>query len=170
MNEAWRLKVWTRFLASPAEVWKLKTDPRSLADEFRPCLRLSMSIGDQESLSNVFSGANKTAKLTTRIWPAGLTWPMEVEVVECGKIYRDKSRNALFSEWEHEHRLVPASDATLYIDDVRFVPPHYASKVVASVMRRLFEHRHKRAATHLAAEAGAVGVSVLRLDCPVGVR
>ena len=44
MNQPrWRLRVWTRFRASPEEVWAIKTDPDALAAEFRPFGYFSLS-------------------------------------------------------------------------------------------------------------------------------
>ena len=165
MSHVWRLKVWTRFLASPEAVWRLKTDPIDLAKEFWPWVWLSMSTSEQASLSDALSSDDGVASVTTRLLPTGMRWDMDVEVLEHGVAYRDRSSNRLFRKWEHTHRLFPASDATLYVDDVRFVPAKCA-KAVASLMRRLFEHRHRRSAKMLPAEQGSVGVSMLRLDVP----
>ena len=166
MSDVWRLKVWTRFFASPEEVWRLKTDPVVLADEFKPWVWLSMSASEQETLATALSSEDGVAHVSTRLLPIGMRWNMDVEVLDCGVAYRDRTSNRLFLDWEHTHCLIPASDATLYMDDVRFVPATYSSKTVASLMRRLFEHRHRQSAKRLPAEQGSVGVSVLRLDDP----
>jgi len=106
--------------------------------------------------------------IDTRVWPLGLRWDMDIEVLQHGTAYRDRSTNGVYQEWEHTHRIIPASDATVYVDDVRFVPAVPRPKWIASVTRLLFEHRHQRSAKRLPVEPGTVGVSVLRLDCPSG--
>ena len=54
----------------------------------------------------------------------------------------------------------------MYVDEVVFQPALPYCKATALTMERLMTHRHRVAADHLPAEAGGVGVSVLRLDGP----
>ena len=166
MTEAWRLKVWTRFLAPPEAVWRLKTDPEALAAEFRPWIWFTMSAQDRGVVSDALSRSGREACVSARLWPPGIQWEMNLEVVEPGRVYRDCSSNRLYQQWDHRHEILPASDGTLYIDDVRFVPALGAPKAMARLTRTLFEYRHRRAARSLPTERGTVGVAVLRLDCP----
>ncbi len=168
MTDVWRLRVWTRFLATTEEVWRLKTDPAALADEFRPWIWFTMSSADQAALASIMGEPDGTGRVCMRLWPSGLRWDMDIEVLQHGMAYRDRSSNAVYRQWEHTHRIIPASDATVYVDEVRFVPAVPGAKWLASVTRALFEHRHHRASKRLPAEPGTVGVSVLRLDCPSG--
>ena len=162
------MKVWTRFLTSPEEVWNLKTDPESLRNEFRPWVWLSMSVHHQDTMSTALSDPGGVAQVSARLWPSGMHWEMNIEVVESGRIYRDHSSNSLYKQWDHTHQILPASDGTLYLDDVRFIPATPAPKALARLTRSLFEHRHRRASRRLPVEQGSVGVAVLRLDCPSG--
>jgi len=168
MTEAWRLRVWTRFLATADEVWRLKTDPAALSNEFRPWIWFTMSSADQATLAAILSEPDGVGRVRARLWPSGVRWDMDIEMLQLGTTYRDRSTNGVYREWEHTHRIIPASDATVYVDEVRFVPVVPRAKWLASMTRVLFEHRHYRAAKRLSAEAGTIGVSVLRLDCPAG--
>ena len=168
MTDAWRLRVWTRFLATAEDVWRLKTDPTALSDEFRPWVWFTMSSADQAKLASIMREPEGAGSVHARLWPSGIRWDMDIEVLEPGSAYRDRSTNGLYQQWEHTHRILPASDATVYVDEVRFIPALPRSKWLASMTRRLFEHRHYRSSKRLPAEPGTVGVSVLRLDCPSG--
>ena len=168
MSRTWRLRVWTRFLCEPATVWAHKTDPEMLAREFRPYVFMTMSGADQEVVRRTLSTGAEHTEVLARLSPPGLDWPMAITVVEPGRHYRDVSRNALFKHWAHDHQILSASDGCLYIDDLVFVSALPFCKATALTMERLMKHRHSVAARHLPAEPGAVGVSVLRLDCPSG--
>ena len=166
MSRTWRLRVWTRFLCEPTTVWAYKTDPEMLAREFRPYLFMTMSDADQEAVRRTLSTEAARVEVRARLSPPGLDWPMEIMLVEPGLHYRDVSSNALFEHWAHDHQILSASDGCLYIDDLVFVSALPFCKATALAMERLMKHRHTVAARHLPAELGAIGVSVLRLDCP----
>lgn len=166
MSRTWRLRVWTRYRCDARRVWSYKTDPEMLAREFRPYLYLTMSSADQDAVRQVLQSESGRASVQARLLPMGLRWPMDVEVITPGLHYRDTSTNALFRHWTHEHQLVVASDGCMYVDEVVFQPALPYCKATALTMERLMTHRHRVAADHLPAEAGGVGVSVLRLDGP----
>jgi len=112
----------------------------------------------QQSLS---SGAS-SIQLELRIAPMGLRWPMKLEVLEPGRAYRDTSRNRIYRKWEHEHRLVPATDGCLYVDEVRFIPALPGHLRWARLTQQLLQHRHRRASAWLKGEQGSIGVAALR--------
>lgn len=161
----WRLRVWTRFRASPEEVWAIKTDPDALAAEFRPFGYFSLSETERSMMQAAFSEASSCA-LRLRIPPFGLEWPMNIDVVENERIYRDRSSNSIYQEWSHYHRIVPSSDGALYVDEVVFVSALPVDRWLAKLTKNLFVHRHKMAARCLPTEFGTVGVAMLRLDEP----
>lgn len=166
MSRTWRLRVWTRFLCDPQTVWRYKTDPQTLAREFKPYVSMTMSDVDQDAVVRALEGRAGPARVRARLSPPGIQWPMEVVLVEPGEAYRDTSSNALFKSWIHDHRILSASDGCLYVDEIVFVPALPYCKATALTMERLTKHRHRVAAQHLPAEVGGVGVSALRLDCP----
>ena len=155
--------MWTRFRASPEEVWAIKTDPDALAAEFRPFGYFSLSETERSMMRAAFSEASSCA-LRLRIPPFGLEWPMNIDVVENHRIYRDRSSNRIFKEWSHYHRIEPSSDGALYVDEVVFVSALPGDRRLAKLTKSLFVHRHKMAARSLPTEFGTVGVAMLRLD------
>ena len=161
----WRLRVWTRFIAGPEEVWSLKTDPDALAAEFRPFGYFSFSDAERSTMQAAFEEAS-SCSLRLRIPPFGLEWPMNMDVIEKERVYRDRSSNRLFKEWSHYHRIEPSSDGALYVDEVVFVSALPKHQWIANLTKHLFIHRHKKAARHLPTEFGTVGVAMLRLDEP----
>ena len=50
--------MWTRFRASPEEVWAIKTDPDALAAEFRPFGYFSLSETERSMMRAAFSEAS----------------------------------------------------------------------------------------------------------------
>jgi ligand-binding SRPBCC domain-containing protein len=156
------LRVWTRHLEPPELVWAHKTDPEMLAAEFRPLVSMTMSEGDRRAMEQSLSSNASLMQLELRIAPMGLRWPMELELLEPGRAYRDTSRNRIYRQWEHEHRLIPASDGCLYVDEIRFVPALPGHLRWARLTARLMQHRHRRASEWLKGEKGSVGVAALR--------
>jgi ligand-binding SRPBCC domain-containing protein len=152
-------------MAGPEEVWALKTDPDALVAEFRPFGYFSLSDTERSMMRAAFSEASSCA-LRLRIPPFGFEWPMNIDVVENKRVYRDRSSNRLYEEWSHYHRIEPSSDGALYVDEVVFVSALPMHKWVAKLTKHLFVHRHKMAARRLPTEFGTVGVAMLRLDEP----
>ena len=168
MSRVWKLRVWTRFHCEPAAVWAHKIDPDMLAREFKPYVHMTMSASDQDAVRRLLQGTTGSVQVRAQLGPAGLKWPMEVSLIEPGRRYQDVSSNALFKSWTHDHQILTASDGCLYVDEVRFVSALPFCKPTALAMERLMKHRHRVSAEYLPAEAGSIGVSALRLDCPSG--
>ncbi len=164
MPTTFHLRVWTRFLAPPDQVWLLKTDPAALAAEFRPFL--SLRVGDPRPLADALDRgepATVDARLCPRGLPFGVRWPIHLRGGTRPTVYTDASENRIYSRFEHEHRFEPTSDGCRYLDAVTFVPALPASKLVAILTRRFFVHRHTVAARRLPSDPQATGVSVLRV-------
>ncbi|RME20850.1 MAG: hypothetical protein D6798_19520 [Deltaproteobacteria bacterium] len=160
----WRLRVWTRFLAPCEDVWRAKTDAGIAHDEFRPWLDFRPDDPDGMQRAVV---EGRPGRFPARLWPLGIEWVTEIVESVPGVEFVDRSRNRLFSEYEHHHVFEPTTDGCRYIDDVRFVPaPGLPSRLVARLTERLFVHRHRRAARHLPHDPQATGVSVLRRVLP----
>lgn len=163
---SWSLRVWSRFLCPPADVWALKTDPEALRHEFAPFLAFRMSDADRTQMINCLSDRRGPAEVEAMLLPMGVRWPMMLQLITPGAHYRDSSKNRIYTDWVHDHVLSPASDGCLYLDEVRFRTPSYGGAALASLTQRLLKHRHRVAAQWLPCEDGTVGISVLRLDSP----
>lgn len=154
------LRVWTRYFASVEQVWAFKTDPRRLAEEFRPYL--IFLLRDTDALRRAWHG--EPGEVRARLLPLGVCWPLRVEEVDAPHRFRDTSQNRLYARFEHEHIFEPTPDGCRYIDVVTFTPTLPLQKLTAILTRRLFVHRHRVAARHLPADARTVGTSVLRVS------
>ena len=164
MSETYKLRCWTRFLASPEEVWALKTDPARLEAEMMPVLK--MHFEDADAPARALRAEGLPASFSSEIQLGGviglLDWPVEIAEVEPGRRLVDRSTNDLFSRWEHEHLVEPASDATRYLDSVIFTPRPSQHELVAQMVQRFFVHRHRRAAKWLPTDKRATAVAMLR--------
>lgn len=163
MPTTFHLRVWTRFLASVEDVWRLKTDPARIAEEFTPYA--SFRIRDDAALAallaNGGSGALEATFKLGRALP--VAWPVQVESVVSGVSFRDTSTNRLYSRFEHEHLFEPTPDGCRYVDALTFVSTLPLQKATAIATKRMFEHRHRVAAKHLPTDPEATGVAVLRV-------
>jgi ligand-binding SRPBCC domain-containing protein len=162
-STSFHLRVWTRFLVPPDEVWALKTDPAALAAEFRPWMHLLS--GDAQAVGQAL-GEARPGSFRAWLVPPGVPWPIEVVEVQPGVRYVDRSANLLFSAFEHEHLFQPTPDGCRYVDAVSFTPRLPASKATAIALERLFVHRHRVAARRLPSDPQATGVAVLRSVVP----
>lgn len=164
MPTTFHLRVWTRFLAPVEEVWRIKTDPSLVEAEFMPLLSFRLPA----ELATLAAGAAPpVGTLSARLGPPGLAllpWPVTLSDVEPGRRFVDTSANALYRDWRHEHRLEPTPDGCRYIDAVTFTPALPAQKLAAILTRRLFLHRHRRAAALLPTDPQATAVGVLRVE------
>ena len=162
MPTAFLLRVWTRFFASPEEVWAAKTDPVALAKEFRPYLSFS---ADAEAMSRAFQSGVPTdipAKLRPLGLPLGISWPVRIGEVRRPELYSDTSENKIYSRFSHVHSIEVTPDGCRYIDAVTFAPRAFP-KATALLTERLFRHRHRVSAKSLSADPQATGVTVLRV-------
>lgn len=162
MPTTFQLRVWTRFFASPEQVWALKTNPAALAAEFQPYFSFS---ADAAAMSRAFAGALPAeipAKLRPFGIPPGISWPVHLREAKAPEAYTDTSENIIYSRFSHHHSIEVTPDGCRYIDAVVFAP-RLASKPMALFTERLFRHRHKMAAKSLKADPQATGVSVLRV-------
>lgn len=162
MPTTFQLRAWTRFKASPDEVWALKTNPEKLGEEFRPWLAFT---ADPEALSRALAGA-VPAKIDGRLrllgLPPGIAWPIEMREAERPRRYTDVSANALYGRFEHTHIIESTTDGARYLDHVIFEPVRLP-KLVGILTERLFVHRHRVAARSLEADPQVTGVTVLRV-------
>ena len=160
MRTTFHLRVWTRFLAPGAEVWKLKTDLAALSAEFRPWAAFG---GVDPGALNGPVPSQHLAKLRPLGLPGGFAWPLTLEVVEPEVRFRDTSTSALFSRFEHDHVFEPTPDGCRYIDVVTFTPTFPAQKLAAIMTRRMFVHHHTVAAKRLPTDPQATAVGMLRV-------
>ncbi len=162
MPTTFQLRAWTRFRASPEQVWALKTDPQKLGEEFRPWLQFS---ADPEALSRALAGA-VPASIEGRLrflgLPPGIAWPIEMREAEPPRRYTDASENSLYRRFEHTHLVESTTDGARYLDHVVFEPSFFP-KLVGILTERIFVHRHRVAARSLEADPQVTGVTVLRV-------
>lgn len=155
---SWRLRVWTRFLAPPEQVWAFKTDPDRLAQELWP---LVLRFDDRAALVAALQ-QGLPGRFPARLYPPGLRWVTELAQVEPGQRFVDRSQNLLYRDFEHRHVVQPVTDGTRYVDDVTFTPAGPWPELIVHLTRLSFQSRHRRAARHLPHDPRATGVVVLR--------
>src|SRR6185436_17971341 len=101
----WELVVSTRFRAPIEDVWRLKTDPLALADEFVP---MRLSVRDPAALGRALRGDDPPSTFVCRFGgPLGLltvAWPIVVVESVPMDHYQDGSENALVRTIQHRHR------------------------------------------------------------------
>lgn len=168
----WQVSVWTRFRATPAEVWALQTDPDRVRAAFGPAL--AFRIGEPGAFRDAIASATAGkfgGKLTGPIGVLGVDWPFELRDVKPLESFVDSSENAVFESFVHTHRLESATDGFVrYTDEVRFVPRVGPEAWVAAAVRRLFVARHKRVAGWLPSDPLARGVAIVRRVNPAGTE
>jgi ligand-binding SRPBCC domain-containing protein len=154
---AYRLRISTRYLAPPEQVWAQKSDPQAIMAEFPPWapFRLNRPADVAAALADGADRLRAPARLGLMPWEAS------VRLLEPGLAYEDIGTSSLFTFFHHTHRLQPVSDGTHYLDDVWFTPA-FAPELSARVLRRVFVVRHRRAAQVLPADPQSVGHAVLR--------
>ncbi|MDP2315055.1 MAG: hypothetical protein Q8P41_19300 [Pseudomonadota bacterium] len=163
MATTFHLRVWTRFLASPADVWALKTDPATMKAELRPWL--TFCVPDGAALTRALEG-DAPADLANSVrlgQVLPLAWPTRVESAVPRQSYRGITKSALFNRFEHDHIFEPTPDGCRYVDSVTFSSTAPAQKLVAIALQRLFQHRHAVAAKRLPTDPQATAVAVLRV-------
>lgn len=156
MPTSFQLRVWTRFLAPVEDVWRLKTDPKRISEEFSPLASFRL-IGDS------FHGVGS---YKARFGPPGLPmmeWPVELEVWEEGVRFVYSSKNLLYAAFRHEHSFETTPEGCRYIDEVQFTSKLPAQKAAAIMLQRLFQHRHRVSARHLPSDPQATAIAVLRV-------
>lgn len=163
MAKTFHLRCSTIFLAEAPAVWAFKTDPKSMQDEFRPFFGGDISAV-KEAIEKLKAG-DLPVHYSIQMKGAGLLplgqWPVEIVEFEENERFVDCSKNALFSEWRHEHVLEKCSEGTRYVDRVDFVPTRQP-RLSAIAVRELFLHRHRRAARHLPSIQRATAIATLR--------
>lgn len=155
---AWRLRVWTRFLAPPEQVWALKTDLDRLSQELWP---LVLAFEDRAAVLAALQ-QGRPGSFPARLYPPGIRWVTELTEIVPGQRFVDRSRNALYRDFEHRHLVEPSQDGTRYVDDVTFTPAGPCPDLVVRLTRHSFQRRHRRAARHLPHDPRATGVVALR--------
>jgi hypothetical protein len=147
-----RLTVWSVYEATPDAVFAHKSDVRALRDELLPFAR--MTVDDPEGLQRALRGAAPgrfRGKLCGPLGVVGLPWPFDIRASHPPDFYRDASVNALYTSFDHTHRVEAAGPGlSRYTDDVTF-EPRFGDAFAAWVLRELFLHRHRRTALTLAA-------------------
>jgi ligand-binding SRPBCC domain-containing protein len=153
----YRLRVSTRFWVPAEDVWAHKTDPKAIMAEFP--MWVPFRINRPDDLIAALSEGASTVRSPARV--GLLPWEVQVQIVEPGRLYVDRSESSLMNFFVHQHCVEVASDGTHYTDDIWFTPA-VAPALTARLLRRVFAARHTRAAQVMPADPRTVGHAVLR--------
>jgi ligand-binding SRPBCC domain-containing protein len=160
--DLWQVRVWTRHLVPPEQVWAYKSDPANASYEMGPLVRFTPpeSAVFQRGLE---SGKPFEFEGTFGLPGLSIPWKGSVRDVVPGRSFVDTVQpNRLFAHWEHTHLVEPNADGARYLDEVRFAPAIGTASIVAEVVRRAFVRRHRRSAAKLPSDPRVTGVSILR--------
>jgi hypothetical protein len=95
------------------------------------------------------------ARLAIRIGsgPFAVEWRAEICEWDPPHGFVDRQLEGPFVSWLHRHRFLPAGGASIVRDEVEYIAPFgiVGSLVARAVLRRMFEHRHRRTHELLAA-------------------
>jgi ligand-binding SRPBCC domain-containing protein len=140
--------------ASAERVWERIVTPEGINDELRPWMTMSMPRGAESlAVDNVPIGT-----------PVGRAWlwlfgvlpfdydRLTIAELEPGRRFHEESTMLSMSLWRHERTVTPDGDATSVVHDrVTFQPRlllSLATPVLATGIRALFGHRHRRLQRH----------------------
>ena len=136
-------------LAAPAdEVWRRVTSQDGLDHEFAPWLRMRFPAALRgSSIEDLPVGhpVGRAWMLLGGVLPVEYDDLYLVEVVP-GSHFLERSALGSARSWQHERRLEPLPGGGTRLTDTLVVQPRLRrlSPVSRAVLRRLFEHRHRR--------------------------
>lgn len=160
--DLWQIRVWTRHLVPPEQVWAYKSDPASATYEIGPWLRFTLPELDVFRSGLASGGTFDFSAKFGLPWLA-TRWEGTIRDVVDGRSFVDTARpNRLFKHWEHHHVVEPNAEGARYVDEVRFAPALGTDSAIAELVRRTFVRRHRRAARKLPSDPRVTGVSILR--------
>lgn len=141
---------------APAEqVWARVVTPEGINDELRPWMTMSMPRGAESlTVDNVPIGT-----------PIGRAWlrlfgvlpfdydRLTIAALQPGRSFHEESTMLSMRQWRHERDVIPDGEKTVVRDRITFqlralLRP--ATSVVATCLRALFGHRHRRLQRHFA--------------------
>lgn len=143
---------------APAEqVWARVVTPEGINDELRPWMTMSMPRGAAElTVDNVPVGT-----------PLGRAWlrlfgvvpfdydRLTIAELDPGRGFREESTMLSMRQWRHERTVTPSDDGkTVVRDRITFqlrAALRLATPIVATGLRALFGHRHRRLQRHFSA-------------------
>ena len=155
MATRFHVRVWTRFLASPEEVWRHVVDPAQASAGWEPVL--------QRGGYPAFGEGADVRLACVGLPVRGVGWAVETTEVVEGVRWVTAVTTPLFSDFTHAREVEATPDGARYLDTYTFTPAGPASKAVAIGVQRLGVRRHQALARALAADPQATGVSVLRV-------
>lgn len=133
----------TRIEAPAEEVFRWHTKPGALQSLIPPWERVEV-----EKEGRIREGAE--TRLRVHLGPVSLPWVARIDQCEPGRGFRDVQVRGPFARWEHEHRMVPASPGSSWLEDrVTYELPlgrlgkWVAGWMVRSKLERMFEYRHQ---------------------------
>jgi hypothetical protein len=158
---AWRVVVWTRFLATPAAVWAAWTDVDRIGDSFPGWL--SFDLGDPEAVRRLLREGGEldlNARLSVRGTSIGMDWPVHLREVEVGRGYVDETTGGLYHSLRHVHRVEPTiGGRARWVDEITVSPRFPPGRLGAELVRSTIVRRHRVAAGVLGAEPASTAQS-----------
>lgn len=133
--------------APPAQVWARVTSQAGLDHEFAPVMRMRFPRAYRGSTIDdlpVGEPVGRAWLLLGGVLPVDYDDLCLVEV-EPGSHFVERSTLGSALTWQHERRLDAVDGGTRLTDRLRFEPRlRAATPASRTVVRRLFEHRHRR--------------------------
>ncbi len=154
MATRFHVRVWTRFLASPEEVWRAAVDPAWASAGWGPLL----SRPGYPPCGGDADAAFRVAGL-----PVGVGWKVQTTEMVEGARWVTEATSPLFTDFSHARVVEATPDGSRYLDTYTFRPAGPAPKAVAIAVQRMGARRHHALARELAADPQATAVSVLRV-------
>ena len=154
MGTRFHLRVWTRFLASPDDVWRQVVDPAHAGAGWGPLLRRPGYPAFGEDGDAAFRCAGL---------PVGVSWTVRTTERVEGARWSTEVTSPLFADFAHERVVEAIPDGCRALDLYTFTPRGPAPKAAAVAVQRMAVRRHRALARSLAADPQATAVSVLRI-------
>lgn len=145
---------------APADaVWQRVVTPAGINDELRPWMTMSMPRGAQSLTVDTIPIGEPLGRAWLRLFGV-LPFDydqLSIAALEPGRAFREESTMLSMSRWRHERSVTPGGseqkvfgidpDKTVVRDRITFVLRpglRFATPMVATGLRLLFGHRHRR--------------------------
>ena len=142
---------------APAEqVWARVVTPEGINDEVRPWMTMSMPRGAESLTVDTVPVGTPIGRCWLRLFGVVPFDYDELTIAELvpGQSFDEQSTMMSMRRWRHERSVTPEGDGkTVVHDRITFelrAPLRPATPVVATGLRALFGHRHRRLQRHFA--------------------
>jgi ligand-binding SRPBCC domain-containing protein len=142
-------------IAAPVEqVWDRMVTPEGINDELRPWMTMSMPRGAESLTVDTVPVGTSIGRCWMRLFgviPFDYD-RLTIAELEPGRRFDEQSTMLSMRRWRHERSVAPDGDGKAVVRDrITFelrAPLRLATPVVASGLRALFGHRHRRLQRH----------------------